>query len=105
MSAGFWRAQVESSSSLSGDGIYHVNVWVFGDTHEAARDGAETVTRLLTTERRTFMRCSPEAVSETDFDTKENIHRGYAWFSMTEEPGETVPVEATVSVPLGNAVA
>jgi len=75
--------------NLSQHGEYfHVYSRIAGDTHQDALTGANDVLNLFAKGREAFIRTKPEAVSETDFDTKEELHKGFVRFSLRDRPGD-----------------
>lgn len=81
-----WRAEIILSSSPETD-FYNVQVFVDGDSHDDALNGAKLIFDRFGAGCERFIRVVPEASSERDFDTKELKHRGYTRFSFADKPG------------------
>jgi hypothetical protein len=87
-----WQAVV---SVLSDGKMNHVTIRTEGGGKSAALAGAMLLTKFLTESRLTYFRVTPEADSFADFTTNRTYHRGYARFSVMDEPGpHTLPSAA-----------
>lgn len=66
----------------------NISAKVDADSGDEAREVAEMVLNGFAGGKLTVIRAAPEAISETDFDTKETRHRGYVRFTFSDQPGE-----------------
>ena len=82
-----WTAEVIFSPPSRMDDFMHCTAMVDGETKESALVGAKVILDLFAKNRTTFVRTPPEADSDTNFDTKLTIHRGYTRFSFRLEAG------------------
>jgi hypothetical protein len=69
------------------DGFFHVYATTVGSTEIHAFVAAEHVLNAFAWGRLAFIRSSPEAWTETDFDTKITHHKGFVRFSYKLEVG------------------
>ena len=80
-----WKAEVFLSTTP--DGVHNLEARVDGETNKAALAGAKMIFDAFTANRETFVQAAPEAVSETDFDTKIMRHRGYVRCAFLDKQG------------------
>jgi hypothetical protein len=85
-----WNAEVICTDppNIGKHGYHHVEVTSFGASDAACLAGVEFVRDVLAKGRTTRFRVKPSADHWKDFDSKTVLHRGYARFSFTLEPGE-----------------
>ena len=82
-----WTATVLIAPQAESDDILHCEIRTIGATLKDALAGATIVSDLFAKHRTAFIRAMPEAASDTNFDTKETKHCGYARFSFKLESG------------------
>lgn len=88
MQGNSWFASVLVSDGPQPNGLYHVTVKTLGDTNKDALAGAQFVLDVFAKGRIAYVRVNPEAHSDTDYDTKQTTHQGFARFSFKMEAGE-----------------
>ena len=82
-----WNAEVLISKNEYG---LHVYCRTVGDTSDEALDGAKKVFEAFAERRGALVRVAPEVYSDIDFDTKNEQHRGYCRFTVTDKVSEHV---------------
>ena len=83
--------------------LYHVTVRTNGESDVDALMGAQFILNAFAEGRTAYVRVPPEVHSDTDFDTKETRHIGYARFSFKFEAGQwQTIVEPTIPIGFGN---
>lgn len=83
-----WTAWPRISRGEAGDGWILVECRTTGDSREEALAAAELILHSMADGKIAVIRCEPKASSETDFDTKQVLHRGFVRFAYRDEPGE-----------------
>lgn len=93
-------SDIRTEVIISYDGKFrHVNVVSYGENENTSLDNiAETredvleentkVTEWVMRDRESWVRVTPEVVSDTDFDTKITKHRAFSRFSFMDRMGE-----------------
>lgn len=83
-----WCARIDISKQ--DNGYYHLSASTLGSDQDEALAAAKFIKAEFSTGRSTLMRAEPEAGSDVNFDTKEELHRGYVRFTFRCEPGALI---------------
>lgn len=83
------------------DGLRHVYCSTIGDSTESALDAAEFVIDKLSAGQRTFVRDTPQAHGDRDFNTKEWRYMGGTRFTVSDEAGgrEYIDTSEPIKIP------
>lgn len=97
-----WTAEVIASNEISPDGLLHFYCTSEGESQQAALGAVKAVLMVFGGGRETFVRNAPEAVSERNFDTQEQQHRGFTRFSVVATPDkQTLMPNSIAPIPFG----
>lgn len=91
-------AQLNITVSCTDDGLFHVIGESTGDSQADALKAVQMVWDRMAFGRTGITRALPEANSDTSFDTKITLHRGYVRFTFLDEPGEMLPPNSSVPI-------